>query len=267
MQKRTRVALSAACGVFAVVLSVAYADAAKGEAEAARAEALARYGGEVTNLVVARSGMSAGDIVSQSDVEVREWLVDLAPTGALSSVDDVVGLRLTSAVAAGSPLSEVDFAGSDGSLEVPDGRVAISVRLSDKTGVSGPLAAGSRLLAYEVTQDGPSLISGDVTVVGTSSLSTTQTSSASSLTIAVEPDDVTRVLAAGADGTLRLAVPAEGVGSSGDSADDAAAPSSVGAEGADEDGSESEADTSGADEQGAAATSPADATTAGGGES
>lgn len=213
MRKRARIAASVACGAVAVALSVAYADAAKGEAEAARAEALARYGGEVTNLVVARSGLSAGDIVSQSDVEVREWLVDLAPTGALSSVDDVVGLRLTSAVAAGSPLSEVDFAGADGSLEVPDGRVAVSVHLNDKTGVTGPLAAGSRLLAYEVTAEGPSLISGDVTVVGTSSLSAVQVSSADSLTIAVVPEDVTRVLAAGADGTLRLAVPAEGVGS------------------------------------------------------
>lgn len=215
MRKKSRVVLSVACGAFAVALSVAYADAAKGEAEAARAEALERYGGEVTSLVVARTGLSAGDVVSQADVEVREWLSDLAPEGALGSIDDVVGYRLTSAVAAGSPLSEVDFAALVGTLEVPEGRVAVSVHLSDKTGVTGPLAAGSRLLAYEVGESGPALISGDVTVVGTGVQSSVQTSSASTLTLAVEPDDVTRVLMAAADGTLRLAVPAEGVGSSG----------------------------------------------------
>lgn len=208
MRRRTRLALSVACGVLAMLLAATYADAAQQEAEAARAEALERYGGEVASLVVAKKGLSAGDVLSQSDVEIREWLVDLAPEGAVSNLDDVVGLRLASAVAAGSPLSEVDFAGAEGSLEVPEGRVAVSVKLTDKTGISSALPAGSRLLAYEVREGKTTLVTGDASVVGASS----GTAGSSSVTVAVSPSVVARVLAAGADGTLRLVVPAEDVG-------------------------------------------------------
>lgn len=207
MRRRTRIALSVACGVLAMMLAATYADAAQQEAEAARAEALERYGGEVASLVVAKRGLTAGDVLSQSDVEVREWLVDLAPGGAVSNLDDIVGMRLTSAVAAGSPLCEVDFAGTEGTLEVPEGRVAVSVKLTDKTGVTASLARGSRLLAYEVREGGTSLISGDASVVGSASGG----AGSSSLTIAVAPSVVARVLAASSEGTLRLVVPAQDV--------------------------------------------------------
>lgn len=212
MRRRTRLVLSAACGTLAMLLASSYAEAAQREAESARAEALERYGGEVTNLVVAREGLAAGDVVGESDVEVREWLADLAPEGSLSTVDDVVGQRLTSAVAAGSPLSEVAFAGGEGTVEVPDGRVAVTVRITDKTGVTGSLANGARLLVYEVGKDGTSLVSGDATVVGASERAgSAAASTGSSVTLAVAPECVTRVLRSGADGSLRLALPAEGV--------------------------------------------------------
>lgn len=158
--------LSVACGILAVLCALIYADSVRQETEQVRTQALERYGGEVTNLVVARAGLSSGDVIKQTDVEVREWLVDLAPQEALSTLDDVVGLRLTSAVAAGAPLSRVDFARVDGEIEIPEGRVAVSVHLSDKTGVSDTLTSGSRLLAYEVTATNTVLISNDIVVVG-----------------------------------------------------------------------------------------------------
>ena len=236
MRRRTRLALSAACGTLAVLLAAAHADAAQHEAEVARSEALERYGGEVTSLVVARDTLFAGDVVGQSDVEVREWLVDLAPTDALDGIDDAVGLRLTSAVAAGAPLSTVDFAGNDETLEVPDGRVAVSVRLTDETGVSATLPSGSRLLAYEVGKSGTALIAGDVMLVAASL--GTQVAPGSTLTLAVDPRDVTQVLAAAADETLRLVVPASNVEAAALSADAALgsqtvpfAPTTVEAEG------------------------------------
>lgn len=209
MRLKTKMMLSVACGILAVLCALIYADSVRQETEQVRTQALERYGGEVTNLVVACAGLSSGDVIKQTDVEVREWLVDLAPQEALSTLDDVVGLRLTSAVAAGAPLSRVDFAHVDGEIEIPEGRVAVSVHLSDKTGVSDTLTSGSRLLAYEVTATNTVLISNDIVVVGAKESS--KTTPASSLTIAVSPALVPRILSAAADGTLRLAMPTSDV--------------------------------------------------------
>ena len=211
MRRRTRLVLSAACGTLACALAVGYADAARAEAESERAAVLERYGGEVTSLVVSTGRLSAGDVVGEDDVEVRDWLSDLAPEGALSSPDDVVGRRVTSAVAAGSPLSEVDFADAAGAIQVPEGRVAVSVRLSDKTGVTSEVAAGTRLLAYEATGEQTSLLAADVTALGHPQETAARGTAGQTLTVAVGQRDVTRVLAAAAAGTLRLVVPAEDV--------------------------------------------------------
>lgn len=209
MRRRVRLVASAACGVIAVMLACAHADAARAQAREERAEVLERYGGEVTTLVVARRELARGDVVAEADVEVREWLSDLAPAGSLGSLDDVVGVRLTSPVASGAPLTGLDFAKEEGSLEVPEGRVALSVRLGDRSGVAQDTAPGSRVLAYAATADGVRLISDDVQVLGMGSSGSRVSDQA--VTLAVLPADVTAVLGAGSDGTLRLAVPAHDV--------------------------------------------------------
>lgn len=209
MRRRVRLVASAACGVIAVMLACAHADAARAQAREERAEVLERYGGEVTTLVVARRELARGDVVAEADVEVREWLSDLAPAGSLGSLDDVVGVRLTSPVASGAPLTGLDFAKEEGSLEVPEGRVALSVRLGDRSGVAQDTAPGSRVLAYAATADGVRLISDDVQVLGMGSSGSRV--SDQTVTLAVLPADVTAVLGAGSDGTLRLAVPAHDV--------------------------------------------------------
>ena len=211
MRQRARLAVSGICGVLAAVMAVGYADVARAEVEAERAQVLERYGGEVASLVVAREGLKAGEVVAEGDVEVREWLVDLAPEGALENLDDVVGLRLSSNVAAGTPLSEVCFASEDGALEVPEGMVAISVKPTDKTGVTADIAAGTRLLAYEVDKEGATrLLSSEVSVIAAGAAGA-QGGSAGVLALACAPEDVAQVLSASAAGTLRLVVPAADV--------------------------------------------------------
>ena len=239
MRRRVKFVLSAACGTLATLLALGHADAVRAQAESERSEMLERYGGEVTSLVVAREGLSQGDVVSESDVEVREWLAALAPEGAMTGLVDVVGKRLTSAVASGSPLSEVDFAGGAGALQVPEGRVAVTVRLSEKTGVAADIAAGTRLLAYGVEDGVPQLISSDALVLGREGEhGESGASSSRELTVAVAPEAVMQVLAASASGGLRLVVPAEDIESEGaqavlsdaEAAVDGEAPSSVPAE-------------------------------------
>ena len=102
MKRRVRLATSAACGVLAMLLAAAAADAARAEVRSERAEVLERYGGEVTQLVVARRELPAGSVLAESDLEMREWLADLAPAKAVTSLDDVVGVRLAASVSADS---------------------------------------------------------------------------------------------------------------------------------------------------------------------
>ncbi len=228
MRRRMRLATSAAFGALAALLAFAGAESARAEVRSERAEVLERYGGEVTQLVVAKTELSSGDVLSESDVEVREWLADLAPQRAITSVDDVVGVRLSSGVCAGEVLTELDVAGAEGAVEVPEGRVAISVKLGDKSGVAATTVAGSRVLAYEATGTGVELISSDVTVLGSGGASA-YGATEHLITLAVDPSCVTRVLSAGADGSLRLALPADDVEVDG-GADAPVAPTSVAAE-------------------------------------
>lgn len=212
MRRGPRIAISFAFGALAVIAALAYAEGAREEVRLERSEALERYGGEVTTLVVARSNLAAGDIVSESSVEEREWLSDLAPSGSITNISDVVGVRLSSAVAKGEPLNEVDIAGVDGAIEVPEGRVALTVSLGDKTGIDRSVASGSCVLAYRYVDENLELISSDALVL--TNTSTTSSSSKDKISLAVLPNEIEAVLAAASDGSLRLALPGAGVDSS-----------------------------------------------------
>lgn len=224
MSLKFRVLVSCACAALAAMLCVLCADHAREEAERTRNEALERYGGETVSLVVAIDGLEAGDVVTSTNVSVRDWITDLAPAEAVTSLDDVMGLRLSEPVAAGAPLTSLNFRERDEVAEIPSGHVAVGVPLSDKLGLSTGAAVGSRVVAYEVGDSATRLLSSDVTV-----LSAPATSGSAArpgqLSIAVPPDDVTAVLTAGAAGDLRLVQPADDVGDLG--SQDVAAPDEV----------------------------------------
>lgn len=208
MTRRFRLLLSGSCALLSAVLCLAYGEHIREESERVRAEALERYGGEVVTLVVATEGIEAGESVSRSNVSERDWLVDLAPENAVTGLDTVIGAEVSVPVAAGVPLTELNFRDATEAVEVPSDRVALSVPLDDDLGVPPGTEAGESLAAYETNERGVQLISSDVRV-----LSAPQSSagplSAGSITIAVAPDEVARLLAASDEGSLRLALPGE----------------------------------------------------------
>lgn len=208
MRRRARVATSVVCGVAAALLAMGGAQSARTEAQRERSELLERYGGEVASLVVARRELASGSVVSETDVEERDWLADLAPEGAFTSVGDIVGTRLTSSVAKGAPLTRLSVASGEGDVEVPEGRVAISARVGERVGIPADVASGARVLVYEAAGDGVRLVCADALVLGGSA---GRSSSDASITLAVYPDEVSGVLAASAAGTLRVALPADDV--------------------------------------------------------
>ena len=208
MSKRFRIVFACACAVLCMMLCGLYADHVQGEAERVRSEAIARYGGEVVTLVVATEPLEPGDIVTQANVEQRDWLADLAPDGAVESLEEVLGLEVSEPTSRGAVLTEVNFRDDESMAAVPDGHVALTLPISDKLGLSRSVAQGSSLEAYQVTSDGTRLIATDMQVLSRPQASTL---GGSQVTVAVLPQDVSAVLTASASGDLRLVVPADDV--------------------------------------------------------
>ena len=210
MSAKVRIALALVCAVLAVLACQAYAQEARRQEAQLRQETLDRYGGEVVALVVATHQLETGNTVKEADVTLKEWVSELAPEGALVSLDEVIGKTLSSSVATGQVLTQLALASSDSSLDVPSGTVAVSLVLSDKLGLVSGIDTGSRVFAYRVDDVGAQLVSSSVTVVSLHSEGGALSSS-KDVTIAAQPDDIPAILEAAAKGTLRLVVPASNV--------------------------------------------------------
>ena len=198
MTRRMRLVVAGTCALIAALLCVAYGQSVQAEAEQVRAEALERYGGEVVTLVVASEGLEAGDVVDRLNVTEQDWLADLVPEGAILSLDDVLGAEITVPVAAGAPLTSLNFRDDEDAVEVPSGCVAVTVSVTQNLGLPSATAAGTRLAAYEVEDSGVSLISDDLLVLR--STMDTSVGSRGEVTLAVGAESVASVLAASAEG-------------------------------------------------------------------
>lgn len=208
MTGKLRIAVSVACAVAVMAVTSAYADNVRAEADHERDIALERYGGEVVDLVVAKQTIEAGDTVSQSNVEIREWLAALAPEGALTSLDDVIGKKLTEPAQKGAPVTSLNFREGSTGITVPSGHVAVTIPLTDRLGISRDVQVGSALVAYSSSDEGAKVVAGDVSVLAVSSTGKS-VSTSGSLTVSVLPQDVEGLLVASTAGDLRLVVPAE----------------------------------------------------------
>lgn len=209
MSKRIRILLSVVCAGVAMVFCLSYTSHVREEADRMRTEAMRRYGGEVASLVVTTRQIEAGEVIATKDVEQRDWLSSLAPEGAQTSLDDVVGREVSVPASAGAPLTELNFRDLAHLADIPAGHVAVSVPITEKLGVSVGIAVGTHVVAYRTTQDSAQAIGDDAVVLAVPGGS--GTAGRGSLTIAVLAKDVPAVLTASASGDLRLVVPASDV--------------------------------------------------------
>lgn len=210
MTRRVRLALAAAFSLLTLVLCLAYGQQVRADADRERAEALERYGGEVTKVVVAGQALEVGDVVSRQNVAERDWVSDLVPKGSYVSLDEVVGRQVTVPASEGSPVTQLNFREAATSADVPDGYVAASVPFGEKLGLPSDIGVGTRVVAFRVGESGARILSDDVQVI--SSLGEGGALGArASVTLAARPQSVAELLVAGGEGSLRLIVPAEGV--------------------------------------------------------
>lgn len=210
MSLKFRIVFSVACAVLVGILFLSYAQSVKTQAQAMRSEVLSKYGGEIAQVAVATNTIEAGKVIDSSDIQMRDWVAELVPQGAITDANSIIGKTLTVPICAGAPLSEFNFREAGSGIEVPKGMVAISIPLSDKIGISAATLPGTSVAAYATNDSGTSLISANVLILASGSK---QQSQSSVLTLAVPVADVEKILSISATGQLRLVVPAEDVSS------------------------------------------------------
>ena len=200
-------AASAACGVVCAVCVALYMHGVRSEADAARAEALERYGGEQIEVCVAARDLPAGRAVEAGDLETKMWIADLLPADAARSIEEVEGKAPSTPIMEGEVVVLKRFEGQGTSLDVPDGLAAVSVPAADVQAVGGSLAAGSTADLYASGGTSTALLASDVLVLATSSTGSEGAAELSWVTVAVAPESVQEVIDASQKSELYFALP------------------------------------------------------------
>ena len=210
-QKRLMI-IAVACGVACAVCVLMFMANVQGQADAARAEALARYGGEQVEACVALRDIAAGERVDAGAVTTKLWIADLLPADAFSSSGDVVGKTATSAIFAGEVVTSRRFEARRGALEVPAGKAAISVPAKAVQAVGGAIVPGMVVDVYASGDASTSAIARGVAVLDTSLASGSGSlSDMSWVTLAVDPEKVQELVAATTRTELYIVLPGDEV--------------------------------------------------------
>ena len=200
MRRNKTAAAGAICGVLCALCVLAYTQSVRGEAERARADALARYGGDQVEVCVAKRDIAAGETVD---------------SGAVGKASEVVGAKASSTVLSGEVLSARRFGAASSAIDVPDGKVAISVPAKDVQAVGGAVSAGSSVDVYATGSAATQVLARGVNVLATSVGTDDRQASGSAskvtwVTLAVDPNQVEELVSAAQRTELYLTLPGAG---------------------------------------------------------
>lgn len=225
MRAKRNLIIGIVCGVLCAACVFAYTCNVKGQVEEARAEALARYGGDQLEVVVAARDIPAGAVISNADVSERMWIADLLPADSVRTVEEAVGQTTSSAILAGEVVSKQRFGGVAVDVQVPSGMTAVSVPAKEVQSVGGAISAGSHVDLYAIGDKSADLLGENLLVLATSASSSSSDSS-SWITVAVAPETAQEVVVAAQKLQLYFTLPggsvedqsAQGQGEQGQSA-------------------------------------------------
>lgn len=210
MKRTTRLVLSVAAGCLAMGLALAYGSSVRAEAEQARQELLAAYGGDLVTVCVASSAIDAGEELDESNVHTEEWIASLLPPGAETSIEEVTGKRATSSIPERAVICPAYFTENEGALEVPEGMVAVSVAADASHAVGGSVQPGDEVDVYVSNAGVADLLCRACILETSAHASEADGADLSWVTLAVEPERVEELLAATGKGTVSLTVPGAG---------------------------------------------------------
>jgi pilus assembly protein CpaB len=104
--------------------------------------------GSGKTVVVAARPIPVGTVLAESDVQSMPWPVDGTPVGAFDSTQQVAGHTVLVPLAQGEPVLAARLASADkgsGGSGVPSGMRAVSVHVSDSSGVLAQLGPGQKV--------------------------------------------------------------------------------------------------------------------------
>lgn len=208
MERRRTKIIAVASGVVCALCVGLFMQSVQGSADAARAEALEKYGGAQADVWVAKRDIAAGERVESSMVEAKSWVADLLPDDALRSSEPVSGNTASSPIFAGEVLVGKRFAATSSQLDVPSGTTALSVPAKAVQAVGGGLEPGMYVDVYSTGDSKTSVIAKDVLVLASSGAGSSLSSS-SWVTIAVPDKLVQQLVSAANSSELYLALPSQ----------------------------------------------------------
>ena len=203
--KKTRILISVLSALLASFCFFAYVQSVRAEAEKSRAEAMQKYGGELTSILVATKQIEPGETLSSSNTQVKSWISDLIPEGAITNPESVMGRTVSSVIGVGMPVVSLHLRSVASQISIPENLVGLTISHGEKYGLAERLSAGTKLAAYEVTDSLITCIASDIAVLSDDTEGTLYTSS--SVTLGLTPEQVPTVLSAYARGTLRFTLP------------------------------------------------------------
>lgn len=211
MRDKRMVIVGVISGIVCALAVFAYTQSVTAQADQERADAMARYGGEQVEVVVAKRTILPGEAISASDVEKKLWLTDLLPDSPIENEQDVIGKQVASAVVSGEVLTSQRFQQESTQIEVPRGLVAVSLPTEEVKAVGGAISAGGAIDIYLTGDSGTKRLGRDVLVLATSAGDSDSTSekAVSWVTVAVKPDVVEEYVASAETGNLYFAIPGE----------------------------------------------------------
>ena len=205
MTKKTRILISVLSALLASFCFFAYVQSVRAEAEKSRAEAMQKYGGELTSILVATKQIEPGETLSSSNTQVKSWISDLIPEGAITDPESVMGRTVSSVIGVGMPVVFLHLRSVASQITIPENLIGLTISHGEKYGLAERLSAGTKLAAYEVTDSLITCIASDISVLSDDTEGTLYTSS--SVTLGLTPEQVPAVLSAYARGTLRFTLP------------------------------------------------------------
>lgn len=210
MKSSKTTALGIACGVACALCVGLYLISVRGEVDEARAEALARYGGDQIEVCVAQRDLAAGEVVDAGAVATKLWVADLLPDGAVTDPAQIVGQRLGSSIIKGEVICARRTEAAESALSVPAGKAAISVPARAVQAVGGSVEPGMKVDVYATGAVSTTRLVSGATVLATSSSAEGASTSAEWVTLAVDPERVQEIVAAAQNLELYFALPAAG---------------------------------------------------------
>ena len=211
MKQKRMTIVAVIAGVACAACIALFLAIVQGDADSARAEVLARYGGEQVEVCVANRDITAGERVEYSSVETKMWVSDLLPEGAARSGDEVLGKVATSTILKGEVISSKRFENEHSSISVPKDKQAVSVPAKAVQAVGGAVSPGMCVDVYSSGDTTTTAIATNVVVLETSvgKSGSLTSSDAGWITLALDPDRVQEIIAASTKTSLYFVIPGD----------------------------------------------------------